>query len=140
MDKKKALGVLKTIFIWLFTLQLAWVFVVQGIAKFSATSGWTRAFEHWGYPDWFRMAVGAAELLAGLLIVWPRTAPVGSLLIMCVMVGAMSTHAFIDKKPREAFRELMPFTLATVVLVARRNELRRILDRLPTARGPARAA
>lgn len=140
MDRKKVLGVVKTIFIWLFTAQLAFVFVVQGIAKFSATSGWARAFANWGYPDWFRMTVGVAEVLAGTLILWPRTAPIGALLIMCTMVGAMSTHAFIDKKPREAFREVFPFTLATIVLVARRKELRQLMEKLPMARGPGRVS
>ena len=137
MDRKKVLGSLGKIVVWLFTAQLAYVFLVQGSAKFSATSGWARAFANWGYPDWFRMTVGVVEVLAGVLIVWPRSAPIGALLIMVTMLGAMSTHAFIEKKPREAFREVVPFTLATIVLVARRNELRRLLDRVSTARGSA---
>jgi uncharacterized membrane protein YphA (DoxX/SURF4 family) len=135
MDRKKVFGVIKTVVVWLFTLQLAFVFVVQGFAKFSATSGWTRAFTNWGYPDWFRWTVGVAEMLAGLLILWPRTAPIGSLIIVCVMVGAMGTHTFVDKKPRDVFHEVVPLALATLVLVARRNEARQLLDRLTKPRG-----
>lgn len=129
MRKEKVTAALKAIGIWIPTLLLAAVFVLQGLSKFSATSGWVDRFRMWGYPDWFRMAVGGAELLAGLLILVPRTAAIGAIIIMCIMLGGMGTHVLIEGQPRGAFREVIPFALATLVLYARRAELARLLGR-----------
>jgi hypothetical protein len=49
----------RDIALWLFALFLAWVFLRQGIAKFSDSSGWARAFRVWHFPDWFRMLIGS---------------------------------------------------------------------------------
>ncbi len=108
---------------WIPTAMLTYVFVAQGLAKFSDSSGWAVAFRHWGYPDWFRMTVGAIELAGGVLVLWRRSAPIGALLILCVMLGAMGTHALVDHKPREAFHEMIPTLFAIVVLIMRRKEL-----------------
>jgi hypothetical protein len=104
------------------TLMLTYVFFSQGLAKFSAHSGWAAAFSHWGYPVWFRVTIGVLELLAAVLILWPRSAPVGAALIIAIMLGGMGTHVLKDKKPRIT-SELVPLTFATVVLVSRRKQV-----------------
>lgn len=129
MRREAVLSVAKTIGRWVPTLLLASIFIPQGFGKFSATSGWRPAFQHWGYPLWFLFVVGGIELVAGLLLLWRRTAPVGALLIICVMAGAMWTHYWIDFRPKEAFHELVPMTLALIVLTVRRPELRALLTR-----------
>lgn len=110
------------------TLMLTYVFLTQGSSKFSSTSGWARAFDHWGYPVWFRVAIGVVEVLAAVLVLWPRTAPVGAALIVAVMLGGMGTHLVKDPKPRIT-SELLSLTFATVILVVRRRELARWLPR-----------
>src|ERR1041385_1948313 len=90
---------------WIPTAMLTYVFVAQGLNKFSTTSGWFLAFRHWGYPDWFRMLVSVIEIAGGLLVLWRRSAPIGATLILCVMLGAMGTHVWIDHRPREVFHE-----------------------------------
>jgi len=127
MQKDTAIRVAKAIGTWVPTLLLAAIFIPQGLGKFSATSGWIRAFEHWGYPDWFRYAIGVIELLGGLLLLWSRSAPVGAMLIVMVMAGAMWTHVWIDHRPKDVFHEAVPMTLALIVLTIRRAQLRALL-------------
>ena len=79
----RAIGI--EVAIWLPTLFLAFVFFAQGAAKFSDTSGWARAFAHWGYPDWFRWTIGFAELLAAVLLLLRRTAAVGAAIIIVLI-------------------------------------------------------
>jgi len=109
MQKKIGMAAL-----WIVTLFLAWIFVRQGWSKFDDGSGWARAFAHWHFPVWFRIAIGVIELAAGLLLLWPRTAFVGAGLIVVVMLGAMGTHAWWGH-PEQVFHEAMPLTLALIV-------------------------
>jgi len=112
---KKQIG---TVALWLVTFYLAFVFVTQGWSKFDDASGWARAFAHWHFPVWFRIAIGAIELVAGLLVLWPRTAFAGASLIAAVMLGAMATHAWWGR-PAQATHELLPLAIALIVAFVR---------------------
>ena len=122
MDKAKVKAIAKEVGIWIPTLFLAFVFTMQGAAKFSDTSGWARAFAIWGYPDWFRWTIGFAELLAAALLLWRRTAALGAAVIIIVMIGGIGTH--LAANDRFWFRsETMPIVLSTIVLLARHRLL-----------------
>ena len=71
-------------------------FAPQAWNKMSETSGWAIAFRHWGYPAWFRITIGVIEGLAGILLLWSRTAIVGAVLIIVVMLGGTATHLLKD--------------------------------------------
>ena len=63
-----------------------------------------------------RILVGCLEVLASVLLLWPRMAVVGGCLAIVLMLGAIATHLFkigiaIDGNPTF-------FILACVVLVA----------------------
>jgi uncharacterized membrane protein YphA (DoxX/SURF4 family) len=103
-------------------LLLITIFAPQGWAKFSDTSGWAIAFRHWGYPDWFRVMIGAVELTACVLLPWGRTAVIGALLIVAVMLGAMGTHLALEHG-RHMTSEVVPLTLAIILLVLRRRQI-----------------
>jgi len=120
------------ILLWLATLFLVWVFARQGWSKFSDDSGWARAFRHWHYPDWFRVAVGVTEVLAAALLLWPRTATAGGVLIAAVMLGGMGTHVY-DGKPAQMTSEILPLVLATLVAIGRRKSLVLVRRRAPPA-------
>src|SRR4030095_7162842 len=75
--------------LWAPTLFLVWVFLSQGISKFSAESGWARAFAIWHYPGWFRILIGACETGAAILLLTRRTAPIAAAMIALVMLGGM---------------------------------------------------
>lgn len=127
--------------VWLMTLMLVFVFSTQGFAKFSASSGWAAAFAHWGYPVWFRVLIGVLEVLAAVLLVWPRTAPAGAAIVLVIMLGAMGTHLIKDNG-RHITSELGQIIFASVVLFARRKQLPsisgRLLRRSPSSPSPAR--
>src|SRR3954468_5112446 len=106
--------------IWIPTAILLTIFIPQGWAKFSDSSGWAAAFRHWGYPVWFRMLVGAVELGACAMLLWRRTATIGALLIVAVMLGAWGTHIAFDHG-RNMTSEIVPLVLATIVVTARRS-------------------
>jgi uncharacterized membrane protein YphA (DoxX/SURF4 family) len=108
--------------LWTFGLFLAWVFLRQGIAKFSDQSGWAQAFRLWHFPVWFRVLVGIVETTAALLLLTRRTAAAGAALVMAVMIGAMGTHVYWGH-PGQVTSEILPLCLATIVAVGRRRFL-----------------
>jgi uncharacterized membrane protein YphA (DoxX/SURF4 family) len=97
---------------------LIYVFARQGLAKFSDTSGWARAFAIWHYPIWFRIVIGACETVAALLLLTRRTASIGAAMIAVVMLGGMGTHLYWHQ-PRSMTSELVPLALSVVVLFGR---------------------
>ena len=106
--------------LWIFALFLVWVFIRQGVAKFSDTSGWARAFRLWHFPDWFRVLVGIAETTAAVLLLTRRTAFAGAVIIVVVMLGAMGTHVYWGR-PGQVTSEVLPLLLATLVALGRRG-------------------
>ena len=122
MKKDAFVSAAKVIGIWIPALLLVLIFAPQGWSKFSDSSGWALAFRHWGYPDWFRVTIGVVELLAVALLLFGRTAAVGALLIICVMLGGMATHLIFDQG-RHMTSEIVPLVLGSIVLVLRRGQL-----------------
>lgn len=119
------------VLLWIITAFLAYVFLRQGFAKFSDTSGWARAFRAWHYPDWFRILIGVIEVSAVLILFVRRFAAVGAVMIVIVMLGGMATHIWWGQ-PRYVTSELLPLVLATIVAFGR--------GRLLLARGREREA
>jgi putative oxidoreductase len=108
------------VLLWVFALFLTWVFIRQGLDKFSDTGGWARAFRVWHFPVWFRIAVGAAETAAAVLLLSRRTAFGGAMIIVVIMLGAMGTHIWWGR-PGQVTSEVLPLLLATIVAIGRRR-------------------
>ncbi|MGH7679497.1 MAG: DoxX family protein [Gemmatimonadaceae bacterium] len=126
MERAKVIKVAKLIGPWIPAILLVLIFAPQGWSKFNDASGWARAFRHWGYPDWFRVTIGMMEVSAVALLILGRTAAFGAILIIIVMLGGMATHIILDGG-RHMTSEVVPLTLATIVLVLRRHQLRMLL-------------
>ena len=122
MNRQSVISAAKVAGRWIPALLLVLIFAPQGFAKFSESSGWASAFRVWGYPVWFRVTIGIVELLAVALLLWGRAAAVGAVLIICVMLGAMGTHLALENG-RHMTSEIVPLTLATIVLILRRKQL-----------------
>ena len=120
---KRPMEIAREVLLWIISLFLAWVFLRQGYAKFSDTSGWARAFRIWHYPDWFRMLIGGIEVVGAVLVLVPRVATIGAVMIVCVMLGAMGTHLWFGPA-RHVTSEILPLTLATVIAFMRYRRLR----------------
>jgi len=123
VSKSQVIKALKVVAPWVPALLLAVIFIPQGGSKFSDTSGWAAAFRHWRYPDWFRVTIGIIEVTVAACLLWARTAPLGALLIVVVMLGGMGTHLVFDQG-RHMTSEIIPLALALIVLIARRRQLR----------------
>ena len=109
--------------LWLPTAFLMWVFLQQGSAKFSDTSGWAKAFAFWHFPVWFRVLIGCMEVGGALLLVTRRTAPIGAAMIAVVMLGAMGTHIY-KGHPGQVTSEVVPLTMSLIVGLGRLRHLR----------------
>ena len=109
--------------LWIIIAFLAYVFLRQGMAKFSDGSGWARAFRAWHYPDWFRVLIGVMEVSAIVLLLVRRFALVGAVMIIMVMLGGMATHLWWGQ-PRYMTSEVLPLVLATIVALGRRRSFR----------------
>jgi uncharacterized membrane protein YphA (DoxX/SURF4 family) len=118
-QKRRVARIALDMLLWGLAALLVFVFARAGWAKFDPDSGWSRAFAHWGYPVWFRMLIGATEIAAALLLLWPRTAAYGAAAIIVVMLGGMGTHVFVEHRPGRATSELGQLVFASGVLAGR---------------------
>ena len=107
------------VLLWAVCLRLVMVLAPAGWDKFDPASGWAKAFTVWGYPVWFRILVGALEIGAALLLLWPRVAAYGAAIVIAVMLGGMGTHVFVEHRPSRVTSELVHLVFASVVLAGR---------------------
>ena len=111
--------IIKEVVLWVITLFLALVCLRSGWLKVTGNIFWVRDFHRWGYPDWFRLAVGVAELISAVLLLVPRLASYGASLFAVVMLGAIFTHYANNETSRLPFNFLL-LTLSLVIAFVRR--------------------
>ena len=128
MEKATLVKSAKVVGMWIPAILLVLIFAPQGWSKFNDASGWAIAFRHWGYPDWFRMLIGAVEISAVVLLLLGRTAAFGAILIILVMFGGMATHLIFDHG-QHMTSEVVPLFLASIVLFLRRDQIRKLWQR-----------
>ncbi|MGH9875191.1 MAG: DoxX family protein [Pyrinomonadaceae bacterium] len=109
----------KEFVLWLITLFLALVCLRSGWLKLSGNIFWVRDFHRWGYPDWFRIVVGIAELSSMALLLLPRFAAYGATIFAVVMLGAIATHATHHEASRLPFNCLL-LGFSLIIIFARR--------------------
>ena len=111
--------IIKEVVLWIVTVFLALVCLRSGLQKVTGNIVWVRDFHRWGYPDWFRLVVGVAELISMALLLVPRLASYGASLFAVVMLGAIFTHYTNNETSRLPFNLLL-LTLSLVIVFARR--------------------
>ena len=105
---------------------LGLVMIGGGATKLAGQSSQVAAFAGWGLPPWFRELVGTFEVLGGILLILPRFAPAGSLILSTIMVGALWAHAANREWP-----DLAPvLVLLTLFLAIFRSNRARALQLL----------
>ena len=62
------------------------------LPKFAMTAMVAEGALAFGWPDFPVRAIGAIELALTLLVLWPRTAPLGGLLMTALFGGTVATH------------------------------------------------
>jgi uncharacterized membrane protein YphA (DoxX/SURF4 family) len=96
--------------VWIVTVLLTAIFLLSGSTKLAGGQMHIDNFLRWGYPAWFRLIVGAIEVVSALLLLLPRTAPYAAGAIVVTMVGAVGTHLVAG----EASMAVVPVALGTL--------------------------
>jgi hypothetical protein len=88
------------------------LFVAAGLLQLARIRPVRHAYARWGYPEWFRVAIGTIEMEAGVLAAFDTTQRLAALQLIPIMVGSIYTHA---KTPHERHMAVVP-TLTLVAL------------------------
>ena len=80
---------------WVAQLAVAGILLQTLFFKFTAAEESVYIFSTLGAEPWGRIASGIVELFASVLLLVPGTAPLGALLAMGVMVGAIASHLLV---------------------------------------------
>lgn len=84
-----------TIFIWVLRLTAAIIMLQTLYFKFSASPESIYIFSTLGVEPWGRIFTGVMELIAGMLLLVPRTTLLGAIMGFGIMMGAILSHIFI---------------------------------------------
>ena len=82
----------KIIFLWIVRLLAAVILLQTLYFKFTAHPQSVHLFTVLGMEPWGRIGTGVLELIASILILYPRTTGYGALLGMGLMAGAIFFH------------------------------------------------
>lgn len=108
------------ILLWIMTLFLVVLFLVEGGGKLLLDAGTVKVFLRWGYPTWFVVLVGILELTGALLLLFPRFALLGAALLVADMIGAIVTGIIQGIVPIIAFSAVV-LVLIVIIGWARRK-------------------
>jgi uncharacterized membrane protein YphA (DoxX/SURF4 family) len=78
--------------IWILRLLAALILLQTLFFKFTAAEESVYIFTQIGMEPWGRIGIGIMELIAALLILFPKTTPIGALLAIGLMAGALFFH------------------------------------------------
>ena len=82
----------RMIILWIFRLLAALIMLQTLYFKFTAHPQSVHLFTILGMEPWGRIGIGVLELIASLLILYPRTTGYGALLGLGLMSGAIFFH------------------------------------------------
>jgi uncharacterized membrane protein YphA (DoxX/SURF4 family) len=84
----------KPILAWGLKLVAAIIMLQTLFFKFTAAEESVYIFSTLGMEPWGRIGTGVLELVASILILFPKTTALGALLAMGIMGGALLSHLF----------------------------------------------
>ena len=114
--------------LWVVRGLLALAFVAAGGAKLYGVPMLVEEFQHIGLGQWFRYATGGLEVMGAILLLLPRKAAFGALLLICIMIGAVITHLFvIGASPVPA---IVLLALNAIVAYAKRDQITLLAETL----------
>ena len=119
----------QTVISWLLQLAVAGILLQTLFFKFTGAEESVYIFSTLGAEPWGRIGSGVIELIASLLLLAPATAPVGAIVTMAVMAGAIVSHLTvlgIDVKGDGSLLfglALTAFIGSAIVLIIRRASI-----------------
>ncbi len=81
--------------LWILRIIPAFILLQTLFFKFTGNEESVYIFSKLGVEPWGRIASGVMELIAGILLLIPRTTVWGALIGFGVMVGAILSHLFV---------------------------------------------
>ncbi len=78
--------------LWVVGLLLGLFYLMSAWPKLQGAEPMVERFSAWGYSAGFLRFIGALEALGGLLLLVPKLAAWGALILIVVMAGAVYTH------------------------------------------------
>jgi len=118
---------------WTLQLVAAGILLQTLYFKFTGAEVSVYIFEQVGMEPWGRIGSGVAELVAGVLLLVPTTVPLGALLALAVMAGAIASHLtvlgiVVQNDGGELFAlAVVVFLASAAILAIRRNQLMELL-------------
>ena len=119
-------GKASNIALWTLQVLVALAFVAAGSGKLLGTADMIALFDAVGVGQWFRYLTGSLELLGALLLIVPRKAAFGAVLLACVMAGAVVAHLTVLQTAPTA--PLVLFVLTALIAWGRRSQLADLLS------------
>ena len=105
--------------LWIVTIILAVAFLLFGILKLIGAEPLAGEFTKWGYPAWFRLLIGVAEIGGAVLLLLPRTVALSAAGLCVLMVGAVFTHLKAGEGP-QTVPAFVLLVLLAIISYARR--------------------
>lgn len=102
----------KTIAIWVICVLLAALFAFAGLPKVTGDPRAVEGFHKGGFPDWFRLFIGAAEIAGAVGLLVPRLRVWAASGLLIIMIGAVATHL----RAGDTFDKVAPAALALLLL------------------------
>jgi len=119
-ERRTGIDVLAT---WLPRIALALVFLSVGSQKFARQGMWVRIFHDIGFGEWFRYLTGVMQVGGAVLLLVPRAAAVGFILLGCTMIGAVAFWVGTNR----AFGAVIPGALLAAIVVVGWGEVGRFV-------------
>lgn len=85
----------QTIVAWIFQILAAVILLQTLFFKFTGAPEARHIFTTLGVEPWGRIGAGITELIVGVLLLIPRTAAIGAIGALGLMVGAIASHLTI---------------------------------------------
>lgn len=120
----------KSAALWTLKGLLAAVFLSAGGAKLAGVPMMVENFQHIGFGQWFRYLTGALEVIGAIVILLPRLAAFGGVLLSCIMAGAIATHLLLIGG--SAVPAIILLALSVLVVIAHRDQIDSLFDRYDT--------
>ncbi len=77
----------------------------------------------------FTKIVGFIEVLSGLLLIFPRTRLLGSILLMPVIITIFLFHLLIDNRPHELVETGIPLAVNVLIFIAHYKDWKGIITK-----------
>lgn len=108
----------RTISSWILIVIMAALFLMAALGKLTGAA--TPMFEAWGYPAWFAMLIGIAELAGAIGLLIPKTTRWAAVGLVAVMLGAAYTHVS-NGEGAQVLRPLVFMGGLAAILLLRRS-------------------